>query len=213
MEASTRVLIAGIGNIFLGDDAFGSEVARRLQARPWPAGVRVVDFGIRGFDLAYALCDGNDLTVLIDATPRGGSPGTIYVIEPDLSELVDDSRPAALVDAHSLDPLQVLRMAHAQGAVLKGIVLVGCEPADLGGEEGRLGVSEPVAAAVDEALDVVTSLVRNFLNGGTIGGESSGGSATVEPARAGQTSKVESAQQEASLKEFSHGVESRITRS
>jgi len=115
MDPTTRVLIAGIGNIFLGDDAFGSEVARRLQAQPWPAGVRVVDFGIRGFDLAYALCDGNDLTVLIDATPRGGSPGTVYVIEPDLTELADNSRSAALVDAHSLDPLQVLRMAHAQG--------------------------------------------------------------------------------------------------
>jgi len=192
-----RVLIAGIGNIFLGDDAFGSEVARRLQARSWPAGVRVVDFGIRGFDLAYALCDGNDLTVLIDATPRGGAPGTIYVIEPDLSELADDSRSAALVDAHSLDPLQVLRMAHAQGATLKGIVLVGCEPADLGGDEGRLGLTEAVAAAVAEALDVVTSLVRNFLDQGTIGGESSSDSATVERTRARQSPKVESAQQEA----------------
>jgi len=197
MDASRRVLIAGIGNIFLGDDAFGSEVARRLQARHWPAGVRVVDFGIRGFDLAYALCDGNDLTVLIDATPRGGSPGTIYVIEPDLSELVDDSRAAALVDAHSLDPLQVLLMAHAQGAALKGIVLVGCEPADLGGDEGRLGLSDPVAAAVDEALDVVTSLVRNFLDLGGIGGESLAGSAMVEPTRAVESAEVESAQQEA----------------
>jgi len=197
MEGSTRVLIAGIGNIFLGDDAFGSEVARRLQARSWPTGVRVVDFGIRGFDLAYALCDGNDLTVLIDATPRGGAPGTVYVIEPDLTELADNSRSAALVDAHSLDPLQVLRMAHAQGAALKGIVLVGCEPADLGGEEGRLGLSEPVAAAVDEALDVVTSLVRNFLDQGTIGGECSAGSAMVEPTRARQSSQVESAQHEA----------------
>jgi hydrogenase maturation protease len=197
MEASTRVLIAGIGNSFLGDDAFGSEVARRLQARHCPAGVRVVDFGIRGFDLAYALCDGNDLTVLIDATPRGGAPGTIYVIEPDLSELADDSRSAALVDAHSLDPMQVLRMAHAQGAALQGIVLLGCEPADLGGDEGRLGLSDPVAAAIDEALDVVTSLVRDFLDQGTIGGESPTGSAMVEPTRAIQSSKLESAQQEA----------------
>ncbi len=197
MDPTTRVLIAGIGNIFLGDDAFGSEVARRLLARPWPAGVRVVDFGIRGFDLAYALCDGNDLTVLVDATPRGGAPGTIYVIEPDLSELADDSRSAALVDAHSLDPLQVLRMAHAQGAALKGIVLVGCEPADLGGDEGRLGLSEPVAAAVDETLDVVASLVRNFLVQGTIAGESSTGTAIVAPTRALQSSQVESSPQEA----------------
>ncbi len=84
-----RILIAGIGNIFLGDDAFGSEVARRLAAQPIPDGVRVVDFGIRGFDLAYALIDGYDATILVDATPRGGSPGTLYLIEPDPGEARD----------------------------------------------------------------------------------------------------------------------------
>ncbi len=191
MDENTRVMIAGIGNIFLGDDAFGSEVARRLQAQVWPAGVRVVDFGIRGFDLAYALCDGHDLTVLIDATPRGRAPGTIYVIEPDVSELTNDAQSAALVDAHSLDPLQVLRMAHAQGATLKGIVLVGCEPADLGGDEGRLGLSEPVAAAVDEAAAVVAALVRNFLDHGTIWGQSPVVSAAAVPRRAVETSQQE----------------------
>src|ERR1051325_7107702 len=81
------LLVAGIGNIFMGDDAFGCEVARRLSARTLPAGVRVVDFGIRGFDLAYAIMDGPDVTVLVDATPRGGAPGTVYTIEPDLNDL------------------------------------------------------------------------------------------------------------------------------
>jgi hydrogenase maturation protease len=172
MTDTPKVLVAGIGNIFFGDDAFGSEVARRLEGQPWPLGVRVIDFGIRGLDLVYALCDGYDLTVLIDATPRGGTPGTLYLIEPDLPELADPASPEAMLDAHSLDPLQVLRAARSQGATLKGIVLVGCEPADLG-EEGRLGLSEPVAAAVDEAAGVVTSLVRNFLNQGAIDGRSS----------------------------------------
>ena len=84
---SPTILVAGIGNIFLGDDAFGSEVARRLLLKPWPAGVRVEDFGIRGFDLTFALMDGYDAVILVDATPRGGVPGTLYTIEPDLSEL------------------------------------------------------------------------------------------------------------------------------
>ena len=77
-----RILVAGIGNIFLGDDAFGVEVVRRLSAREWPANVRVTDFGIRGYDLAYALLDGYDTTILIDACPRGELAGTLYVIEP-----------------------------------------------------------------------------------------------------------------------------------
>jgi hydrogenase maturation protease len=168
MSDTPKVLIAGIGNIFLGDDAFGSEVARRLAGQPCPSGARVVDFGIRGLDLVYALSDEYDLTVLVDATPRGGTAGTLYVIEPDLTELAEGASPDVLLDAHSLDPLQVLRAARAQGATLKGIVLVGCEPGDLGGEEGRLGLSEPVAAAVNEALGLVTSLVRNFLDHGTV---------------------------------------------
>ncbi len=182
---TSRILVAGIGNIFLGDDAFGSEVARRLEERRWPSGVRVIDFGIRGLDLAYALCEPHDLTVLIDATPRGGAPGTLYLIEPDLAELREDASQDAFLDAHSLDPLQVLKMARSQGADLEGIVLVGCEPGDLGGEEGRLGMTEPVAAAVEEALEVVSQLVRNFLEDGTIDGRALVDRARFDPARVG----------------------------
>jgi hydrogenase maturation protease len=181
-----KVLVAGIGNIFLGDDAFGSEVARRLEGRPWASSVKVVDFGIRGLDLAYALCEPHDLTVLIDATPRGGAPGTLYLIEPDLTDLKEDSPPhETLFDAHSLDPLQVLRMAHSQGAELENILLVGCEPGDLGGEEGRLGMTEPVAAAVEEALELVSQLVRNFLEDGTIDGRAPVGRARFDSTRVG----------------------------
>jgi hydrogenase maturation protease len=173
MTDTPKILVAGIGNIFLGDDAFGSEVTRRLEGRTWATGVRVIDFGIRGLDLAYALCDGYDFTVLVDATPRGGVPGTLYVVEPDLTEVTKGPSFGALVDAHSLDPMQVLRLARSYGAQLKGIVLVGCEPGDRGGDEGRLGLSEPVAAAVDEALGVVTALVRNFLDQGANDGRAS----------------------------------------
>ena len=86
-SAPPRILVAGIGNIFMGDDAFGVEVARRLSQRTLPAGVRVSDFGIRGFDLAYALQDGYETTILIDACPRGEEPGTLFVVEPDLAEI------------------------------------------------------------------------------------------------------------------------------
>src|SRR5438045_8939975 len=98
------ILVAGIGNIFLGDDAFGSKVARRLAYRPVPQHVHVVDFGIRGLDLVYALLDGYDAVILIDATPRGGSPGTLYTIEPDLAEL---SKTSAQLEAHGMDPMRV----------------------------------------------------------------------------------------------------------
>jgi hydrogenase maturation protease len=196
MTETPKILVAGIGNIFLGDDAFGSEVARRLEGRSWASGVRVIDFGIRGLDLAYALCEPYDLTVLIDATPRGGAPGTLYVIEPDLTQFEGDPSGGALVDAHALDPLLVLRMARSQGAQLKGIVLVGCEPGDLGGEEGRLGLTEPVAAAVEEALELVSKLVRNFLEEGTIDGRRSLGATRVgaEPAAAVESSPRDSLQ-------------------
>jgi hydrogenase maturation protease len=170
MRTIPSILIAGIGNIFLGDDAFGSEVARRLALRALPDGVRAVDFGIRGLDLAYALLDGHDLTILVDATPRGDAPGTLYVIEPDLSVLDESGQNAALVDAHTLDPLKILGLARTMGAGLKRLILVGCEPADLGGEQGRLGLSDPVRVAVDEGVVLVLRLVDEFRQSGRVAG-------------------------------------------
>ncbi|MBA3246455.1 MAG: hydrogenase maturation protease [Pyrinomonadaceae bacterium] len=163
MTHDARILIAGIGNIFLGDDAFGSEVARRLGERTWPDGVRVVDFGIRGFDLVYALLDDYDVTIFIDATPRGEVPGTLYTIEPDLSELDEMDAQEAMIEPHGMNPLKVLAMAKSMGGEFKRILLVGCEPAPLESEEGQMGLSEPVQAAVDEAITVVESLVTNIL--------------------------------------------------
>lgn len=174
----STILVAGIGNIFLGDDAFGSEVARRLELQSWPDGVRVVDFGIRGLDLAYALLDGHDLTILIDAAPRGLAPGTVSVIEPELSVLDQPEQSTALLDAHTLDPLKILGLARALGAPRRRLLLVASEPADLGGEEGRLGMSDPVRVAVDEAVHLIARLVREFRDGGVLPGDNR----LIEPA-------------------------------
>jgi hydrogenase maturation protease len=156
------ILIAGIGNIFLGDDAFGVEVIRRLGNRKLPDRVKAIDFGTRGFDLAYALLDGADVTILVDACPRGGTPGSVYVIEPDLSSLDGPEARQFSIDAHSMNPLNVIRMAKSMGGALKRILLVGCEPATLGPEEGHMGLSRPVAAAVEETVGVVESLVEKI---------------------------------------------------
>src|SRR5580692_1299009 len=160
------ILVAGIGNIFLGDDAFGVEVIRRMASLQLPASVRVVDFGIRGFDLAYALQDGYETTILVDACPHGDAPGTLYVIEPDLTEgetqLADQN--AQAIDAHTMNPANVLRLARAMNIEVKNLLLVGCEPETLGGEEGQMGLSPSVEAAVEEAVRLVDSLVRRILD-------------------------------------------------
>jgi hydrogenase maturation protease len=155
-----RILIAGIGNVFLGDDAFGVEVVKHLAGRSLPSNVRVSDFGIRGYDLAYALLEGYDTTILVDACPRGDAAGTLYVLEPDLSNFGSAEQEQLSVEAHSMNPLNVLRLAAAMGP-LKRVLLVGCEPATLGPEEGLMGLSAPIEAAVDEAVRLLESLIQN----------------------------------------------------
>lgn len=148
------VLVAGIGNIFLGDDAFGVEVVRRLAERKLPDGVQVVDFGIRGFDLANALMDSDATAVLVDATPRGGEPGTLYLLE----AAVDSSQPD--IETHGMDPVTVLRLVEALGGRPPRVLVVGCEPANVDlDEEGQIGLSPAVEAAVDEAVQMIESLV------------------------------------------------------
>jgi hydrogenase maturation protease len=160
---TATVLVAGIGNIFLGDDAFGVEVVRRLSSRTLPDSVRVVDFGIRGFDLAYALLDGYDVTILVDATPRGGVPGTLYTLEPDLRALHTLEAPELMIETHGMHPMRVLGLVKAMGGQLQRIVVVGCEPASLGPEEGLMGLSQPVHAAVDVGVGLIESLVMDSL--------------------------------------------------
>lgn len=160
-----RILIACLGNIFLGDDGFGVEVARRLAGRSLPPEVTLKDFGIRGFDLTYALLDPWDLIVMVDACPRGGEPGTIYLIEPDPVEAPSPDAPPPRLDAHGMNPMAVLRMVKSMGGPPNRILIIGCEPADLGEEEGKLGLTEKVEGAVDEAANLVETLVAKVLAG------------------------------------------------
>ena len=159
---SPRILIAGIGNIFLGDDAFGVEVIRELFKRPPHAGVKIVDFGIRSFDLAYALLDPWEVVIFVDAVPRGEAPGTLYTIEPDLAGLEQAGSAGVAVDAHSMDPVKVLKLAASMGEIPKNIYIVGCEPGDCGGDEGRMGLTAPVEAAIPRAVLMIEDLLRNI---------------------------------------------------
>ena len=163
MTNPPTILVAGIGNIFLGDDAFGCEVVKRLARRVWPDNVKVIDFGIRGFDLAYALLDGYDVTIFVDATPRGEAPGTLYTIEPEVDEIENIKGQGVVVDTHGMNPMKVLSMVKSMGGEFRKILLVGCEPATFGPEEGQMGLSEPVEAAVAEAVRIVESLVEREL--------------------------------------------------
>jgi hydrogenase maturation protease len=160
-----RVLVAGVGNIFLGDDAFGVEVAQRLARRPQPEGVRIADFGIRGLDLAYALLDNYEAVVLMDAAPRGGLPGTLYVLEPDPGPGVSSSEGAPLIEMHNLDPARVLRLVAALGGQVRRLLVVGCEPERWGVEDVSAEMSAPVRKAVDEAVPFVEALVARLLRG------------------------------------------------
>jgi hydrogenase maturation protease len=153
------LLVAGIGNIFFGDDAFGCEVARELMRRPQPEGVRIDDFGIRSYDLAYALMDGAD-AIFIDTVPRGGEPGTLYLIELDSADLDDGGMP----DAHSMNPVRVLQMVRSQGGQTGRLYLVGVQPSVLESEDGEMGLSEPVRAAVPAAIAMVESLTQDLLH-------------------------------------------------
>ena len=148
-----RMLIAGIGNIFLGDDGFGVEVAQRLAAGALPAGVEVRDFGIRGLHLAYEMLDGGyQTTIFVDAVPRGGAPGSLYLIEPELEHLPA----AAAADAHAMDPAAVLATLKTLGGIPGRVLIVGCEPANV--EEG-IGLSGPVTEAVSGAVQFVREII------------------------------------------------------
>ena len=151
-----QILVAGIGNVFLGDDGFGVAVAERLQRRELPAGVRVVDYGIRDIDLVHALQESPDVAILVDAVPVGEEPGTLSVIEPTLGE------GGAAIDPHGMDPVKVLHTAHELGARPGRTLVVGCEPlTQMTGDEPDvvMELSEPVGAAVDAAVELVESLI------------------------------------------------------
>lgn len=145
---SARVLIAGIGNVLFGDDGFGCEAARACRDRA-PEGVDVIDFGVRGFDLACAIVGGAEAVILLDAMPRGGAPGTIYVLEPEVNE--------ASLDGHALHGAAALALARSLGP-LPYVRVVGCEPAPIDEPCDRL--SAAVLAAVPRAAELALTLAR-----------------------------------------------------
>lgn len=156
-----RILVAGIGNVFMGDDGFGVAVAQRLGECDLPEGVDVVDFGIRGMDLAYALNDGYHAAVLVDAAPRRQPPGTLEVIEPEIEPDV-----FAGFEAHGMDPVAVLQFAQQFGPLPERTLVVGCEPQTVGDPDGPdvLGeLTPPVSAAVDAAVPLIRRLIDELL--------------------------------------------------
>ena len=156
--ASPRVLVAGLGNIFLGDDGFGVEVARRLLTAGLPPDVRVMDVGIRSLHLGYELREAQyETTILVDVVGRGGDPGTLYVLEPDESADI-----SATPDGHSIGPGQVLALVRRLGGRVGRVLIVGCEPLRLDQEPG---LSPIVSAAVDEAIPLIERLVAEALAG------------------------------------------------
>ncbi|CAA9378297.1 MAG: Hydrogenase maturation protease [uncultured Nocardioidaceae bacterium] len=158
-----RVLIAGIGNIFCGDDGFGPEVVRHLASAgqpALPAGVTLVDYGIRGLHLAYDVLDGYDALVLVDALPGEGRPGELKVLEVGADD-VPRPAPGAELDAHSMSPVAVLSSVSTLGGQLPPTYVVGALPADL--SEG-IGLSEPMTAAVPRAADTVRALLQERLD-------------------------------------------------
>jgi hydrogenase maturation protease len=161
---TARILVAGVGNIFLGDDGFGSEVARQLAGRPLPDGVRVVDYGIRGMHLAYDLLDGYDALVIVDAMPGKGQAGEITVLEVGPQDL--GSGP---LDAHGMDPVAVLANLGSLGGELPHTLVVGCQPLDV---DENMGLTPPVTAAVDVAITTIIGLLDDLLNEPSVGANS-----------------------------------------
>jgi hydrogenase maturation protease len=154
-----RILVAGIGNVFLGDDGFGVALIDRLARRALPPGVDARDFGVRGMDLAFAMQDGYDAVVMLDATPRGQPPGTLYVIEVDTAE----AEPA--LETHGMDPVKVVGLVRMLGGTPPRTFVVGCEPRTrMTGEEDEIvtALSEPVLAALDGAVRLVESLLAEI---------------------------------------------------
>jgi hydrogenase maturation protease len=151
-----HTLVAGIGNIFLGDDGFGCELVRTLVTLELPEGVKVVDYGIRGLDLAYALLEPYDTVIIVDAISRGEAPGTIYLLQP-----TEPAQTEISLDPHSMDPVHLMAMARSLGEIAAEMFIVGCEPLDFGDElEGRMALSEPVAQALPEGARAVLDVVR-----------------------------------------------------
>jgi hydrogenase maturation protease len=160
MTRELQILVAGIGNAWMKDDAFGGEVAQRLTRRELPAGVRVFDFGTGGLDLAYEVMRGYDALVLVDVSRQGGEPGTLYVMEADEESVSGGIEDGEMLNPHGMDPQTVLRFVKSVGGWPGRVVVIACEPAAV--EQMGLGLSDVVSAVVERAVDLVLSTVAEL---------------------------------------------------
>lgn len=159
-EYEKQILVAGVGNAWLRDDAFGGEVARRLERDGMPDGVTVMDFGTNGLDLAYEVMRGYDALVLVDASRQGEAPGTLFVIEPQREQFAGAIEDGETIDPHAMDPHTVLRFVSATGGWPGRVVVIGCEPG--AGDDVGLGLTPPVQAAVERALALVRETIESL---------------------------------------------------
>lgn len=158
--AKKRVMIAGIGNMFMKDDGFGSAVIKRISNKKFPDGVEVKDFGTGGLKLAYDLMRGYDGLIFLDASPRGKTPGTLYVIEPNENDFSNNLEEGGPIDPHGADPVTVLRFVKSTGAWPGKVFIVACEPESV--DEFEIGLSEPVNIAIDKAIELVDEIVQDI---------------------------------------------------
>ncbi|MDX6685816.1 MAG: hydrogenase maturation protease [Baekduia sp.] len=156
-ELEKQILVAGVGNAWLQDDAFGGECARRLEARGVPSGVTVMDFGTGGLDLAYEIMRGYDALVLLDASRQGQKPGTLYVLEPSIEDMAGSIEDGDVINPHGMDPQTVLRFVSAIGGFSGRVVVIGCEPGEV--DEVGLGLTPEV----DDVIERAVALVRETL--------------------------------------------------
>jgi hydrogenase maturation protease len=159
-QLEKQILVAGVGNAWLQDDAFGGECARRLEARGVPSGVTVMDFGTGGLDLAYEIMRGYDALVLLDASRQGGEPGTLYVLEPSMEELAGPIEDGDVINPHGMDPQTVLRFVAAIGGFSGRVVVIGCEPGEV--DDVGVGLTPAIEGAVERALEVVSETLEEL---------------------------------------------------
>lgn len=157
-----RVMVAGVGNMFMSDDGFGGEVVKKMRQKNQPEGVEIRDFGTGGLKLAYDLMRGYDALILIDSSSRDEEPGTLYVIEPKEEDFNTDLEESGPINPHDMDPVTVLRFVKSVGAWPARIVIIGCEPENV--EDFEVGLSDPVLAAVDKAAELVQETIQEIYN-------------------------------------------------
>ena len=155
-----RILVAGIGNVWLGDDGFGGEVVKRLEARELPKGTVVFDFGTGGLDLAYEVMRGYSALVIVDVSRQGGEPGTLYVIDVEPDDVPAEIQDGETIDPHSMDPMTMLRFVLAIGGWPGRVQVIACEPAEV--DDVGLGLTPAVEASVERAMALVLETIEEL---------------------------------------------------